>query len=131
MTAERREGDRHVAPAATVRADDSPLGSVPRFGRNIDYNATGSTPKRRERSSVRTGVAATTIFGAATTAHARADNYAVTFVHKDMALVKSERGLYAARRGMVLPNAGRVLSVKRWGSKWLLVTDTTIITEAD
>ncbi|MCI0599804.1 MAG: hypothetical protein L0Y60_09830 [Beijerinckiaceae bacterium] len=129
--AERREDHLRLTLSASARSDYAPIGSIPFFGQPIDYNATGSIPKRRGRSSVLGSEAATTGSNAVSARHARTGDYAVSFVHKDMALVKSERGLYAARRGMILPNAGQILSIERRGDKWFLLTDRTIINEAD
>ena len=50
------------------------------------------------------------------------NTYVLRFVHKEAALLQSNRGFYVARRGTMLPGAGKVLSLARYGDKWILVT---------
>ena len=58
------------------------------------------------------------------------NTYVLRFVHKEAALLQSNRGFYVARRGTMLPGAGKVLSIARYGDKWILVTAKRTFTEA-
>jgi len=57
--------------------------------------------------------------------------YALSFVYKNMALVKGGHGFYAAKVGTALPDAGKVLSIERRGKNWVLVAQQAVITEAN
>jgi hypothetical protein len=58
-------------------------------------------------------------------------SYHLRFVHKGMAIVQGAHGLYATWPGAKLPGAGKVVSIERRGNTWILLTDSTTITEAD
>src|ERR1700730_8673612 len=45
--------------------------------------------------------------------HQESESYALTFVHKNMALLKSAQGFYTVRLGTTLPGVGHVLSIER------------------
>ncbi len=53
--------------------------------------------------------------------------FVLSFVYNNMALVKHSRGFYAAKVGTVLPDVGNVLSIKRRGRSWILVTEKAVI----
>jgi hypothetical protein len=57
------------------------------------------------------------------------NTYVLRFVHKEPALLQSDRGFYVARRGTMLPGARKVLSIERLGNTWIIVTATQISTE--
>ena len=57
--------------------------------------------------------------------------YVLSFVYNNMALVKHSHGFYAAKVGTVLPDVGNVLSIKRRGRNWFLVTEKAVIAETN
>ncbi|MCI0467439.1 MAG: hypothetical protein L0Y57_10615, partial [Beijerinckiaceae bacterium] len=128
--AEWREVHGHLARSASVRAGYPLPPASPPPARSIDYSATGSIRKHGGRR-LSGNAAAKTWPAAAFPGLAGIGGYTLSFVHKDMALVKSAQGYYAARPGMVLPNAGPVLSIERHAGKWFLVTGKAIIAGAD
>ncbi|HET6374628.1 MAG TPA: hypothetical protein VFF88_01130 [Methylocella sp.] len=56
-------------------------------------------------------------------------DYVLKFVHKGHALLETAGGLYAARPGMELPQAGRILSIEMKNGKWILTASSATITE--
>lgn len=97
---------------------------------SIDYEATGSIFRPGSgHGAHRRG----TRFNPATVPQGmdQADNYVLSFVYINMALVKSIRGFYAVRPGKVLPTAGRVRLIERRGDKWVLATEQTVIAETN
>jgi hypothetical protein len=52
------------------------------------------------------------------------NTYVLRFVHRETALLQSNRDYYIVRRGKVLPGAGKVLSIARRGKQWILMTPT-------
>jgi hypothetical protein len=98
--------------------------------RTIDYNVTGSISMGDAGRAAQNTPPASNIDGSAASAGASTNNtYVLRFVHKEAALLQSDRGFYVARRGMMLPGAGKVLSIEKLGDTWILVTATRIFTE--
>jgi len=98
---------------------------------SIDYNATASIAHADAAHVVRRPRPRLNSAEAPPAPHHRTENYVISFVYNNMALVKSNHGFYAAKPGSVLPGAGRVRSIDRLGPKWILVTENTIIAEAN
>jgi hypothetical protein len=99
--------------------------------RAIDYNVTGSISTGGVGKAVQNTASASNFDGiAASVGDSTNNTYVLRFVHKDSALLQNDRGFYVARRGTILPGAGKVLSIERLGDKWILVTATQIFTEA-
>ncbi len=93
----------------------------------IDYSATGSISRTEVRHGVHRPGAGLNPAKAPLAAHQQSDNYVLSFVYRNMALVKSKHGFYTARPGTPLPGAGHVRSIERRQHKWVLVTDRTVI----
>lgn len=55
--------------------------------------------------------------------------YVLRFVHKGVALVQGAQGSYAVTPGVILPEAGRVLSIERRSGRWVVVTANGLIAE--
>lgn len=56
-----------------------------------------------------------------------AGSYALRGVADGVATVESREGRFTASLGSVLPGAGRVLSIRRTGAGWVVITTETII----
>lgn len=97
---------------------------------SIDYEATGSIFRPvagpgAQQTGTRHNPAAVP------PAADQTDNYVLSFVYNNMALVKSIRGFYAAKPGTFLPGAGRIRSIERRGDKWILATEKTVISDTN
>jgi hypothetical protein len=93
-------------------------------GRLVDYNATGSISEHSTENLLpMPNFSGNSASGDAT------KTYVLRFVHKNAALLQNEYGFYVARRGTVLPDAGKVLSIKKLGDTWILTTTTRIFYE--
>jgi hypothetical protein len=98
--------------------------------RTIDYNVTGSISKDGKGEAAQNNASHFNIDRSASSTNESTNNtYVMRFVNKDAALLESNHGYYIARRGTMLPGAGRVLSIARLGDKWILVTAKQIFTE--
>lgn len=113
------------SPKSPVPINKSNAGPI--AFRTIDYDATGSI-SMRDGGVAAHGISLVPTFdGSLASASASTDNsYVLRFVRGEAALLQSDRGLYAVRRGTMLPGAGRVLSITRLGKTWMLVTTTRI-----
>ena len=98
---------------------------------SIDYNATASIAHAEAAHGVRRPGQRPNSAEAPPAPHHQTENYVISFVYNNMALVKSKHGFYAAKPGSLLPGAGRVRSIDRLGPKWILVTENTIIAEVN
>jgi hypothetical protein len=103
----------------------------PLITQSIDYNATASNAHAEAAHGVRRPGPRLNSAEASLAPHHQTENYVISFVYNNMALVKSKHGFYAAKPGSLLPGAGRVRSIDRLGPKWILVTENTIIAEAN
>jgi hypothetical protein len=98
--------------------------------RTIDYNVTGSISMDVGGKAFQNTAPVSNVAGSTASARANTNNtYVLRFVHKESALLQSDRGFYVVRRGTILPGAGKVLSIERLGDTWILVTATRIFTE--
>jgi hypothetical protein len=98
--------------------------------RTIDYNVTGSIFVGSAGKSMQNTTPVSNSDGSVVFTDGSTNNtYLLRFVHKETALLQSEHGFYVARRGTILPGAGKVLSIERFGNTWTLVTATRIFTE--
>ena len=96
--------------------------------RLVDYNATGSISKHSTENSLQNLEPMPNFSGDSASGDAT-KTYILRFVHKNAALLQNEYGFYVARRGTVLPDAGKVLSIKKLGDTWILTTATRIFYE--
>ena len=107
-----------------------PIAQIP-FGTldnlSIDYNSTGSIPRSEARPGMHRPRARLNKAKGPTAGHQLSENYILSFIYKNMALVRSKQGLYAAKPGTPLPGAGHVRSIEKRGQKWVLVTERTVI----
>jgi hypothetical protein len=97
----------------------------------IDSGATESPIPLQAGHQARRPKAGTTSNHVSAKAHQQSGSYVLSFVHKNMALVKGSQGFYAAKAGTALPAAGNVLSIEKRGSNWVLVTDRAVIAAAN
>jgi hypothetical protein len=98
--------------------------------RTIDYNVTGSISMGGIGRAAQNTPPASNIDGSAASGGASTNNsYVLRFVHKEAALLQSDRGFYVARRGTMLPGAGKVLSIEKLGDTWILLTAARTFTE--
>lgn len=104
-------------------------------GRPVDYNATGSI---RHGGVAAAGVVESKGEASATSADGKSraaqrdmvlGGYVVRFVHKGLAIVQGRKGSYAVAPGVTLPEVGRVLSIQKRESGWVVVTAKGLITE--
>jgi hypothetical protein len=96
---------------------------------SIDYDATGSISLPEAKHGMhRPGAGLNPVKAPSTV---QSENYVLSFVYRNMALVNSKHGFYTAKLGTALPGAGHVLSIERRGHKWVLVTERTVIAETN
>jgi hypothetical protein len=99
--------------------------------RTIDYNVTGSISKGDSGKAAQiTPPTFNNDVSAVSASDSTNNTYVLRFVHKEAALLQSNRGFYVARRGTMLPGAGKVLSITRYCDKWILVTAKKTFAEA-
>jgi hypothetical protein len=125
---EPRDGFGHPA-RSQIHLAQEPF--RPLNAQSIDYNATASIAHVEAAHGVRRPGQRLNSAEAPLAPHHQTENYVISFVYNNMALVKSKHGFYAAKPGSLLPGAGRVRSIDRLGPKWILVTENTIIAEAN
>lgn len=97
--------------------------------RALDYDTTGSISIKDVRTPVKNTVPTSNIEGSAAFKSGGTSSYRLRFVHNGGAVLQGERGFYIARRGTVLPGAGKVLSIGRLGDGWIIVTTTEVFTQ--
>lgn len=103
-------------------------------GQPLDYNVTGSIWHEKRKTGAASGTppdlkAGSGAQSAAFSSHPQNQDYVLKFVHKGLALLETAGGLYAARLGMDLPQAGRILSIEMKDGKWILTAASATITE--
>jgi hypothetical protein len=103
-------------------------------GQPLDYNVTGSIWPEKRMTGAAPGAPPDLKAGrgaqpAAYSGHPQNQDYVLKFVHKGLALLETAGGLYAARLGMDLPKAGRILSIEMKDGKWILTAASATITE--
>lgn len=93
--------------------------------RKIDYDVTSSISTQSVKTAQRSTPLASDIGGSKESSDSNVSNtYSLIFVHKDVALLRSSQGFVVAKRGTILPKAGKVLSIERLGDMWIVVTPT-------
>lgn len=119
------------APAPLVHtANDADQSAAP----SADYGATGSI---RYGGAAAGGAAARgdqrDVFEQGAKPAARRNiilqGYVLRLVRNGFAIVRGRDGDYAVAPGLVLPEAGRVLSIQRRGNRWIVVTSNGVIAE--
>jgi hypothetical protein len=128
---ERDEVVRLPSQRSTTLANTSkgPLKAL--SSQAIDFDTTGSPIPLQPGHQARRPKAGSTSNHASAKAYQQSGSYVLSFVHKNMALVKGSQGLYAAKAGTALPAAGNVLSIEKRGNNWVLVTERAIIAAAN
>lgn len=99
-----------------------------------DFNVTGSIWPEKRKTGIFPGPpqdlnAVSGAQPAALSGHSQYQNYVLKFVYKGLAFLETAGGLYAARLGMNLPQAGRILSIEEKDGKWILTAASATITE--
>lgn len=101
-----------------IRPHQAQIGAEALESRRIDYSVTGSILRGDVGTRAQSAVALSNFDKGNTIAGGiAAKTYVLRFVHEGVALLQSARGFYVAKRGTLLPDAGRILSIERRGDR--------------
>jgi hypothetical protein len=130
--AEARSSGRSEGTRKTASASDSPaiVGSIPKPSALLSG---GARPSASPASQANAGPSAAVIamrqplVAAPETKPATIPGWTVVDVRDGTAVLEGPDGIRMAARGDTIPGLGRVESIVRWGSRWVIATASGLI----
>jgi hypothetical protein len=95
--------------------------------RSVDFSATGSIERNAPHPSDSAGRPRE---GGPDSPHAPLNGYVLRFARKGAVVVEGPKGSYSAAPGVVIPGAGRILSIQNRNGRWVVQTESGMIGEA-